>query len=124
MRLQILDLAKNDLIEGYHFYESKEEGLGNYFLVNLYSDIESLKLFGGIHRKVYRGLRPPRSLQEIPVCNLLHARREYRSNQGRGRLSQKAIVDQAAPQRGVAAVKRQEKATSLGQAKCLLHVDS
>lgn len=56
MRLQILDLAKNDLIEGYHFYESREEGLGDYFLVNLYSDIESLKLFGGIHRKVYRGL--------------------------------------------------------------------
>ena len=55
MRLQILDLAKNDLIEGYHFYESKEGGLGDYFLVNLYSDIESLKLFGGIHRKVYCG---------------------------------------------------------------------
>jgi hypothetical protein len=28
MRLQILDLARNDLIEGFHFYEDKEEGLG------------------------------------------------------------------------------------------------
>jgi len=55
MRLQILDLARDDLIEGYHYYEDKEQGLGEYFLINLYSDIESLKLFGGIHRKVYRG---------------------------------------------------------------------
>jgi hypothetical protein len=55
MRLQILDLAKDDLIEGFHFYEDKEEGLGDYFLVNLYSDIESLKVFGGIHRKAYGG---------------------------------------------------------------------
>jgi len=55
MRLQILDLAKDDLIEGFHFYEDKEEGLGDYFLSNLVSDIESIKMFGGIHRKVYRG---------------------------------------------------------------------
>ena len=56
MRLHILDLATNDLIDGFHFYEDKEGGLGRYFLINLYSDIESLKLFGGVHRKVYRGL--------------------------------------------------------------------
>lgn len=54
MRLDLLDLARDDLIEGYRFYERKEQGLGSYFLVNLYSDIESLKLFGGIHRKAYR----------------------------------------------------------------------
>jgi len=51
MRLQILDLARRDLIEGFHFYEDKEKGLGDYFLVSLYSDIESLKVFGGTHRK-------------------------------------------------------------------------
>ena len=55
MRLQILDLARRDLIEGFHFYEDKEKGLGDYFLVSLYSDIESLKVFGGTHRKAYRG---------------------------------------------------------------------
>jgi hypothetical protein len=53
MRLQILDLAKDDLIEGFHFYEKQEEGLGDYFLVNLYSDIESLKVTGCFHRKAY-----------------------------------------------------------------------
>ncbi len=31
MRLQILDLAKSDLIGGFHFYEDKEKGLGGYF---------------------------------------------------------------------------------------------
>lgn len=55
MRLQILDAARDDLIEGFHFYEDKEAGLGDYFLVNLYSDIESLKVFGGIHRKAFCG---------------------------------------------------------------------
>ena len=55
MRLEILDLAVSDLVEGFHFYENKEHGLGDYFLINLYSDIESLKVFGGIHRKAYRG---------------------------------------------------------------------
>jgi len=55
MRLQILDLAKRDLIDGFHFYEDKEKGLGDYFLASLDSDIESLKVFGGTHRKAYRG---------------------------------------------------------------------
>ena len=54
MRLQILDLARTDLIEGFHFYENKEKGLGRYFLMTLYADIESLKIFGGVHRKAYR----------------------------------------------------------------------
>jgi hypothetical protein len=54
MRLQILDLARDDLVEGFRFYEKREKGLGDYFLVNLYSDIESLKLFAGVHRKAYR----------------------------------------------------------------------
>ena len=30
MRLQILDLAKDDIIDGFHFYEAKEDGLGDY----------------------------------------------------------------------------------------------
>jgi hypothetical protein len=38
MKIQILDLAKADLIEGYHFYEDREVGLGDYFLANLYTD--------------------------------------------------------------------------------------
>jgi hypothetical protein len=55
MRLEILDLAKADLLEGFHFYEDKEQGLGDYFLTNIFSDIERLKISGGIHRQAHRG---------------------------------------------------------------------
>ena len=54
MNLQILDLARDDLVEGFHFYERKEAGLGRRFLDCLYSDIESLAEFGGVHRKPHR----------------------------------------------------------------------
>ncbi len=53
MKIQILSEAKTDLILGYNFYESQCEGLGEYFLDSLYSDIESLKLYAGIHQKFY-----------------------------------------------------------------------
>jgi hypothetical protein len=49
MKLEILDLAKQDLIEGFQFYEQKEQGLGDYFLTHLFSDIERLRICGGIH---------------------------------------------------------------------------
>ena len=54
MKIQILDLAKGDLIDGYHFYEEREAGLGDYFLTNLYTDIDSLAILGGLHPKPYR----------------------------------------------------------------------
>lgn len=54
MKIEILDLARQDLIEGYHFYEARDPGLGGYFLDALFSDIDSLRLHGGIHRRVYR----------------------------------------------------------------------
>ena len=38
MRIEILDQA----------------GMGSYFLTNLYSDIESLRLHAGIHLKIYK----------------------------------------------------------------------
>ena len=54
MRIEILDKAEDDLVAGFEFYEAQEGGLGMYFLESLYSDIESLKLYGGIHRQAYR----------------------------------------------------------------------
>jgi len=56
MKLRIEAAARDDLIEGYHFYEDREEGVGDYFLATLYSDIESLKTLGGIYRKEYKNL--------------------------------------------------------------------
>jgi len=49
MKIKILKSAREDLKEGFHFYELQQKGLGSYFLESLFSDIESLKLFAGIH---------------------------------------------------------------------------
>lgn len=54
MRIEILEKAEDDLFEGYLFYETQETGLGDYFLESLFSDIESLRLYAGIHRVAYR----------------------------------------------------------------------
>lgn len=53
MRIQILSAAEQDLEEGYQFYESQVAGLGTYFLETLFSDIESLRYFAGIHCVVF-----------------------------------------------------------------------
>jgi len=49
MKIEILDLAEQDLIDGFNFYESQAKGLGDYFLDAIYSDIESLHIYAGIH---------------------------------------------------------------------------
>jgi hypothetical protein len=51
--IRISDAAKLDLLEGCQFYENQEENIGAYLLDSLYSDIDSLKLFAGIHRKKF-----------------------------------------------------------------------
>jgi len=49
MNILIHEEAESDLFEGYIFYESQESGLGDYFLDSLFSDIDSLQLYAGIH---------------------------------------------------------------------------
>ncbi len=51
MKIQISDSAYNDLEEGYSFYNSQGENLGNYFQDSLFSDIDSLNIYAGIHSK-------------------------------------------------------------------------
>ena len=53
MKLRILDLAEADLVSGYQFYELQSAGIGSYFLGTLLSDIESLRLYAGIHREIF-----------------------------------------------------------------------
>jgi plasmid stabilization system protein ParE len=53
MNLRILESALNDLADGRDFYERQGGGLGEYFLDSLFSDIDSLVLYAGIHRKVF-----------------------------------------------------------------------
>ena len=53
MRIRILDSALEDLDRGRRFYERQGEGLGDYFLDSLFSEIDSLLIFAGIHREVF-----------------------------------------------------------------------
>jgi len=53
MKITILDEAERDLCDGFTFYESQESGLGDYFLNTLFADIDSLRLYAGIHSKVF-----------------------------------------------------------------------
>lgn len=53
MKIRILSSAFNDLADGRDFYERQGAGLGAYFLDSLFSDIDSLALYAGIHRKVF-----------------------------------------------------------------------
>ncbi|VAX07017.1 Plasmid stabilization system [hydrothermal vent metagenome] len=58
MKITILASASQDLVEGYWFYEKQSEGIGAYFLDTLFSDIDSLAIYAGIHEihfgKYYR----------------------------------------------------------------------
>ena len=53
MRIQVLDEAEQDMIDGFRFYEAQDQGLGDYFLDSLSSDIDSLHLYAGIHPKYF-----------------------------------------------------------------------
>jgi len=53
MRIKILSSALEDLHSGRLFYQKQGEGLGDYFFDALFSDIDSLALYGGIHKKVF-----------------------------------------------------------------------
>ncbi|MCX7545269.1 hypothetical protein [Marinicella gelatinilytica] len=53
MKLNILGSAKDDLIEGYYFYEQQQRGIGHYFLESLYLDIQDLISTAGIHPIVF-----------------------------------------------------------------------
>ncbi len=39
MKVEILDEAQEDLLDGFRFYECQSEGLGDYFLDFLFSDM-------------------------------------------------------------------------------------
>jgi len=49
MKIRILQSAVEDLHTGRLFYENQAEGIGTYFFDSLFSDIDSLALYAGIH---------------------------------------------------------------------------
>ncbi len=53
MKITILPSASRDIIDGFNFYENQQPGLGSYFVDSLFSDIDSLISYCGIHSVVY-----------------------------------------------------------------------
>jgi len=53
VRVKILPTALQDLDRGRRFYARQRRSLGDYFLDALFSDIDSLELYAGIHMKVF-----------------------------------------------------------------------
>ncbi len=48
----IIEEAFDDLNQGKDFYDFQEKGVGDYFWDCLISDIESLIIYAGIHKKI------------------------------------------------------------------------
>ncbi len=74
MPVVVLQSAKDDLRDGYLFYERQGGAyLGNHFLAMLQGDLSSLALYAGIHNKrfgFYRALS-----RRYPVFDILRHRR-------------------------------------------------
>jgi plasmid stabilization system protein ParE len=51
--IRVLPSAIRDLENGRDFYDAQDLGVGDYFQDCLLSDIDSLVLYGGIHRQVF-----------------------------------------------------------------------
>jgi hypothetical protein len=47
MKIQIRPSALEDLATGRQFYDMQELGVGDYFFDSVFSDIDSLALYGG-----------------------------------------------------------------------------
>ena|SRR5690242_2294785 len=50
MKVRVLRSALEDLASGREFYDQQQEGVGDYFFNSLFSEIDSLVLYAGIHR--------------------------------------------------------------------------
>lgn len=85
MKIEILPPARFDLIDGYWFYEEQETGLGDYFIESIFADIESLRVYAGIHSKLYGKYRMVAS--RFPLSIFLPYRRVRNSYLRRSRRS-------------------------------------
>jgi hypothetical protein len=51
MNIRILRSATRTVADGIRFYERQEAGLGAYFLSSIMSDLRSLNIHAGVHKK-------------------------------------------------------------------------
>lgn len=52
MKIEILPRAADDLVNGFRFYEQQTAGLGTYFRVSLFDNVEALTITAGSHARV------------------------------------------------------------------------
>jgi hypothetical protein len=88
VKIRILPSAYKDIRNGYDFYEKQQAGIGRYFMDSIFSDIDSLQIFAGVHaiyfEKFHRMLskRFPFAIyyqmkdNQIIVCAILDCRRD------------------------------------------------
>jgi len=50
--IRLLESARQDLLQGFWFYEENAVGLGDYFLSSVQADVKSLHIYAGIHEIV------------------------------------------------------------------------
>ena len=50
MKVRVLRPALEDLAAGRQFYDRQQKGVGDYFFDSLFTEIDSLVLYAGIHR--------------------------------------------------------------------------
>jgi plasmid stabilization system protein ParE len=51
--IEILPRAREDIIEGWHFYEQQEHGAGSYFRDSILAAIDGLAITVGVHAKLH-----------------------------------------------------------------------
>ncbi len=52
-QIELTELAQEDLQRAKEFYDLQADFLGNYFIDSILIDLESLRFYGGIHKKLY-----------------------------------------------------------------------
>jgi hypothetical protein len=80
MKVQILPPAMEDLANGRTFYDSREKGVGAYFMDSLFSEIDSLRAYptnqwGGARSGIYRPARRPTGRRARGPCPVWQRRR-------------------------------------------------
>ena len=50
MNVRVLRSALEDLAAGREFYDRQRDGIGSYFFDSLFTEVDSLVLYAGIHR--------------------------------------------------------------------------
>jgi plasmid stabilization system protein ParE len=53
VRIRILRSARQDLVDGFWFYEERCDGLGEHFSESIGQDLESLLVYAGIHSMLF-----------------------------------------------------------------------